>query len=111
MSNPTISQLRAERARLNNELADQEKTFTPKHPRIIKLRAQLDSVQQQIQLEISKVVKSIRNEYEVAKAKEETSSRPSTSRRSRSRAWARAAAQISVLERDVENNRRSTACS
>jgi capsular exopolysaccharide synthesis family protein len=106
MSNPTISQLRAERARLSNELADQEKTYTPKHPRIIKLRAQLDSVQQQIQLEISKVVKSIRNEYEVAKAKEETIQQAFDQQKKSVQSMGKSTAQISVLERDVENNRK-----
>ncbi len=106
MSNPTISQLRAERARLGNELEDQEKTYTPKHPRIIKLRAQLDSVQQAINLEISKVVKSIRNEYEVAKAKEETIQQAFDQQKKSVQSMGKSTAQISVLERDVENNRR-----
>ncbi len=106
MSNPSISQLRAERARLGNELEDQEKTYTPKHPRIIKLRAQLDSVQQQIGLEISKVVKSIRNEYEVAKAKEETIQQAFDQQKKSVQSMGKSSAQISVLERDVENNRR-----
>jgi len=67
-----IQGLKTDLARLEAELADASKVYTPKHPRVVALNTQIPPLRQRITLEINRIAQSIRNEYEVARSARES---------------------------------------
>jgi exopolysaccharide transport family protein len=67
ISSPTIQQLKAQEAQMQNQISDLSMSLLDGHPRLKGLRAQLAGVRQQINVETRKILKSLENEAEVAK--------------------------------------------
>ncbi len=65
-----IQQLKAQAADLQRQRASLNEKYGEKHPEMIRLSRQLEQTDAKIQIEIGKVVQSIRNEYEAALAQE-----------------------------------------
>jgi capsular exopolysaccharide synthesis family protein len=98
--------LRKEYLELKNELETLSKTYTSKHPRIISLKERIKSQEEQIKAEINKVRKSIKNEYEVALAKERSFQEAVDQQKIMVQDLNQRYIQYDVLEREVQNNRR-----
>ncbi len=69
-SNLFIQGLKAEVSGLRQQLAQASAQLGERHPEIIRLHGAVEDAQQKLQLEISKLVAAIRNEFEVARARE-----------------------------------------
>lgn len=67
ISSPTIQQLKAQEAQIQNQISDLSMSLLDGHPRLKGLRAQLAGVREQINVETRKILKSLENEAEVAK--------------------------------------------
>lgn len=70
ISNPVIQNLKAEYTRLKNEYDEKIKIFKPEYPDMVRLKARLDSVRQELEREISQAVDAARSEYRAALARE-----------------------------------------
>lgn len=70
ISNPVIQNLKAEYTRLKNEYDEKIKIFKPEYPDMVRLRARLDSVRQELEKEINQAVDAARSEYRAALARE-----------------------------------------
>jgi capsular exopolysaccharide synthesis family protein len=70
MNSPTVQALRAKRADLQADYQDKLKTYKPGFPDMLKLRAQIDEMSDQIKAEIEVVKQSIKNQLDAAVAKE-----------------------------------------
>ncbi len=106
IDNPMVQQLRRDYFQLQNELSDLTKTYTPKHPKIIALKSQIDSMGERVRAEVDKVRQSVRNEYEVAQAREKSLQEALEQQKRVSQGLSQKYIQYSVLDREVENNRR-----
>jgi exopolysaccharide transport family protein len=67
ISSPTIQQLKAQEAQIQNQISDLSMSLLDGHPRLKGLRAQLAGIREQINVETRKILKSLENEAEVAK--------------------------------------------
>lgn len=106
LGNQLIQQMKREYAQLQGELSTLSKTYTPKHPKIISLRSQIESLESRLRAEVAKVTASIRNEYEVAKAREESIQEAVDQQKQVAQGLSQKSIQLGALEREVENNRR-----
>ncbi len=70
ISSPTIQQLKAQEAQIQNQISDLSMSLLEGHPRLKGLRAQLAGVREQINVETRKILKSLENEAEVAKLRQ-----------------------------------------
>lgn len=62
VNNPLIQQLKAEDAKLRSKYADMSARFTPRHPEMLALHANITSLEAQIQVETDKIVQSLKTE-------------------------------------------------
>ena len=86
LASPTIQELRRAHTVVESQRAELSRQLGPRHPRMIDVQAQLESLRSQIRVETGRVLDSIRNAYEVA--------------RNRS---ARLAAEMDALEHQIRN--------
>lgn len=70
LSSPTIISLRTQEADAARKLAELRTRLGPNHPEVVTLSAELSDVRGAIAREISRIVASIKNEYEVALERE-----------------------------------------
>lgn len=62
VNNPLIQQLKADYAKLQAQYADSAARFTPKHPTMVAMRANMDALAYQINDETLKIVQSLKTE-------------------------------------------------
>ena len=72
LSSPLIQKLREQEAGILRTEAELSTKYGDKHPRMIKVRAELEDIQRTIRQEVAKVVSGLRSELVVAKAREKT---------------------------------------
>ncbi|UCD84994.1 MAG: GumC family protein, partial [Deltaproteobacteria bacterium] len=61
-----IQQLKAEKIALEKEYSKIHRKYGPKHPAIIRITSQIDTIKHKIELEVEKIVSSIKVEYELS---------------------------------------------
>ena len=71
MNSGSIADLRKQEDDLSRQVADLLTRYTDRHPSVVNLRAQLADVHRAITAEIVRLTSNIKNEYELAKAREE----------------------------------------
>ncbi|MFI5338870.1 MAG: GumC family protein [Candidatus Methylomirabilales bacterium] len=69
--NPLLQKLMADSSDLEVQLSKALKIYKEKHPEVLKLRSQLDQVQEQMRQEIQTALRSVEAEYKVAKGRED----------------------------------------
>jgi capsular exopolysaccharide synthesis family protein len=106
IASPVIQGMKTELGRLEAELADAAKVYTPKHPKIVALNTQIPALRQRIASEINRVAQSIRNEYEVALKREQSLTEALEQQKRQVQEMNQLAISDRALKREVENNRR-----
>ncbi len=106
IASSVIQGLKTELARIETELADAAKVYTPKHPKIVALAAQLPPLRQRIVVEINRIAQSIHNEYEVALKREQSLTETLEQQKQQVQQMNQLAINDRALKREVENNRR-----
>ncbi len=106
INNRLIQQLKIELSNLESELSELLKKFRRKHPNVIAIYSQIDSVRNRIHAEIKQIVTSIRNEYELALAQEQEMTMALEAQKREALELNQKAIAYGVLERDVESNKR-----
>ncbi len=70
--NPLIQKLRTEAAELDIQLSKALKVYKEKHPEVLKIRSQIDQVNERIMAEVQVALKATEAEYRLAKSREDT---------------------------------------
>jgi capsular exopolysaccharide synthesis family protein len=104
--NPAVQRLSAEVADLQRRKADLSQELTERHPEMVKATAAIDRAQAKLQEEVTRLVGSIRTEYEAASALERAMTQAVDQQRSEAVALNRRGLDYGVLERDAETNRK-----
>ncbi len=104
-SNYLIQQLKVQEAQLDTQLSEFSQKFGEKHPKMIQLRKEIDGVRQKIKSEAQQVILSLKNEYSIAKAKEDSARRAMEGQKAEAQRLSEHAIQYGVLMREVEKNR------
>jgi capsular polysaccharide biosynthesis protein len=97
--------LKTDEADLSTELSELSKKYGIKHPRIVTLKEKLNTTRINLNTEIKKVVKFLKNECEVALAKEETLNNALDDLKAESQRLSELSIAYGVLKRDVEINK------
>jgi exopolysaccharide transport family protein len=103
IKDPLVQSLRAEEIKLAGTISDLSLKYGPKHPQIVRLKAELDSIHQKMGQEVKKIVISLRNDYEVAKAREATLLKALNRQKAESMDLAQKSVQYGVLKRETES--------
>jgi capsular exopolysaccharide synthesis family protein len=105
LGNTFIQQQKAELADLQRQHAQLSEKFGEKHPEIIRVRTAIQSSQNKLQAEITKVVLSVKNEYQAALTQEQSLSAALGQQKGEALAMNRKAIDYGVLERDVQSSK------
>lgn len=70
LQSPSVQSLKDQLASANRKAAELSTRYGPKHPELVKSRAEVAQAQAQLAQEIEKLVANLKNEYEVADARE-----------------------------------------
>ncbi len=70
VNSPLIQELRLQEIELNRKIAELSSQFRAKHPRMINARAELADLQARVRDEIAKIASNLRNQLEIAQARE-----------------------------------------
>lgn len=102
LGSPTVQQLRASEAVALATQAELGRDLGARHPRMMDIRAQLQSIRAQIAIETRRVLDSLENQYEVARSRTDRIEAEMDALESRIRDRNDGEAQLRVLERGAE---------
>lgn len=105
LANSFIQQLKTQQADLKRQQKKMAESLGEKHPDMIKLAAELQTTETQLDAEINKVVQSVKNEYLSAQAQERTLAADLERQKGDALALNRAGIEYSVLSREAESNK------
>ena len=105
INNRVIQDLKAEEGTLAKQLAELSKKYGDKHPQIVRLNNEVDTLKKRIQGEVGLIVGSIRNDYEQA-SKSEGSLRTALARqKAAAMSYERSAAEYELKKQDLQGAR------
>lgn len=96
--------LRQQEAEIQRNLAELRTEYGEKHPKIVNLKAELNSVNRKIDAEIDKVVEGMRNEVEITRAREASLQQSIEALNKRIADSSDDMVQLHVLEREAKAN-------
>jgi succinoglycan biosynthesis transport protein ExoP len=106
MNNSLILQLKVELSNLESQYSELEKKFRSKHPDVIALQSQIVSVRKRIDAEIQRILESLTNQYEVARAQEQELGKMLEQQKLESLELDQKSIKYKELQREVESNQR-----
>ncbi|MEW6586229.1 MAG: polysaccharide biosynthesis tyrosine autokinase [Nitrospirota bacterium] len=104
-SEPTVQSLRGQILKAEQNIEEMAKKYGKKHPAMIKAEEELRVLQQKREQEIRRVINSIKNEYELARANESSMRRALASTKAEAQSLNEKFIEYGVLTREVETNR------
>jgi capsular exopolysaccharide synthesis family protein len=105
LSNTFIQQQKAELANLQRQQAQLSEKLGPNHPDMVRIRMAIEQSEAKLAGEVGKVVESVRNEYQAARAQEHSLMGALEAQKQEALAMNRKGITYGVLEREVESNR------
>jgi exopolysaccharide transport family protein len=105
LDNILIGSIKQSEVDLNKRLSELSKKYGAKHPQIIAIKAELRTLSRQKAAEIRKVVNSLKNEYEVALAREKSIKNALDKLKAESLDLNKKAITFGVLKREAESSR------
>ena len=104
LNDPTLRQYQEKLADLRRQTADLEETFTPDYPKVKRLSAQIDAVEQGFELQRDNILKQIKNEYDSAMRREILVQTNYRKQASVVGDQSQKAIQYNILKREVDTN-------
>ncbi|MEP6915547.1 MAG: polysaccharide biosynthesis tyrosine autokinase, partial [Acidobacteriota bacterium] len=105
LANTFIQQQKAELAGLQRQLAESSEKLGDRHPDIVKLRSSVQVAESKLQGEIGKVVQSVRNQYQAARAQEDSLTQALNQQKGEALSMNRKGIEYGVLAREAASNR------
>lgn len=105
LSNTFIQQLKSQLADLQRQQAQMTDRLGEKHPDMIKQRSAIESTEAKLAAEISKVVRSVRNEFQSAQAGERSLAGALEAQKADALSLNRRGIEYGVLRREAESNK------
>lgn len=72
LQHPLIQDLKQDESKLERQVLDMSRRYGPKHPSMISARSELESIQRNINIQISNIVDGVERDYEIDKANEKS---------------------------------------
>jgi capsular exopolysaccharide synthesis family protein len=105
LSNSFIQQLKSDLARLQREESQLSESLGERHPTLLAKQTEVATTEQRLSAEITRVVDSIRNEYQAAVAEETSLTRALEDQKGRALALNRRGIEYAALEREAQSVR------
>ncbi|MDD5223823.1 MAG: polysaccharide biosynthesis tyrosine autokinase [bacterium] len=104
INNSFIQNLKAQESKLIQDRAELSSKFGPKHPQMIRLTSELETIQGQIKSEEDKIITSIRGQFQVAQAREKNLKGAFEAQKNEALDLSRKSVQYNILKREVDTN-------
>jgi polysaccharide biosynthesis transport protein len=101
----SIQQLRSEKASLRRRQVELGQRYGPRHPQMIQMDAEMSDLQKKIKEETDRILKSLENEVQLARAEEQSLLRSLNQLRSEAGQAMEAELQLRELERQSQSSR------
>lgn len=101
---PIIQSLRAEEIKKEKDIIEMSKKFGEKHPQMIRMKEDLRGLREKMASETKRVITSIRNDYELSKAREASLRNLFAQGRGEALVLSEKSIQYGALKREVESN-------
>ena len=105
LQNPVFQSLSTKQAEISNKYAELSQRYGDRHPKIIAIRAEMKSLAKDIRQEISKVLNSLQQTYQISMAKEKALREALEQEKSEAMKTRKKAIGFMVLKREVDTNR------
>lgn len=105
LESPMISNLKVEYYKLDAESRRLSETYKPGYPKMVHLRENMNQIKRQIEIEITRIVDAIRQEYEAALKKEQLLQAALNEQKHLAIALNQKLIGYDILKRDVDSNR------
>jgi succinoglycan biosynthesis transport protein ExoP len=105
LQNQYIQSLKTQVAELERDRANLSERYGERHPEIIKVNASIKDASRQLQLELSKAIDAIRNDYQAALAEERALAGSLDEQKGAAVSLGRKSVSYTVLEREAQSNR------
>ncbi|OGL39306.1 MAG: hypothetical protein A2043_10825 [Candidatus Schekmanbacteria bacterium GWA2_38_9] len=105
MKQTNLPGMRQKTYAIKEEIAKLEKTYMPKHPRVVRAKEELTALQENIKNEIRTIIESIQNDYELTKSKEGILNERRDELNEEAISLLERSIQYNILDREVEINR------
>jgi polysaccharide biosynthesis transport protein len=105
LGNEYIQKLKGELGDLQRQQAQLTDKYGDRHPEMVKVRSAIQSAEAKLQMEIDKIVLSVKSEYDTAAAQERTLVGALEGGKAEALSLNRKGIEFSVLQRDAESNR------
>jgi capsular exopolysaccharide synthesis family protein len=105
LGNEYIQKLKGDLGDLQRQQAELSEKYGERHPEMVKVKSSIESASAKLQVEIDRVVQSVRSEYETAAAQERTLVGALEGGKAEAMKLNRKGIEFSVLQRDAESNR------
>lgn len=105
LNNELIRELKTMEVNLYKRMSELSKKYGRKHPKIIAIESELNTLRKRKQTEISRVINSLQNQYRVAQARESSLKAALSKQKTESLDLNQKAIQYSVLKREADSAR------
>lgn len=105
IGNEYIQKAKAELTDLQRQQAQLAERYGERHPDMVKTKTAIESAEARLKIELSKVVDSVRNEYQAAQAEERSLQSALDAQKGEALNMNRKGIEYSVLQREVDSNR------
>lgn len=105
LSSPLIQRLREQQAEVERQLAELSTRYGERHPQMIDGRAKVADIRRAIEVEVRKIVEGLRNELQVARAREQSLQDNVSDLEQKALGQSKASVRLRQLEREADANR------
>jgi succinoglycan biosynthesis transport protein ExoP len=105
LNSPLIQKLREEESALQRKLSELATRYGDRHPRIINARAEIAQLHNSIENEVAKIVQNLRNQVQVARARQEALSNDVQHLKEQANEVKGAEVELGQLKREAQANR------
>lgn len=103
LASPVIQSIKASEMSVQNSLAEMSKKYGANHPQIIAIKAELNELSKRKSAEVQKIVQSLKNNFELALAKEKSLKEALRSQEQGALSLSKKSIQYGVLQREAES--------
>lgn len=105
LNNSLILQLKSQHASLEAEYVNLSRTYTPDYPKMKNIKSQIDAIQERIELEKARLIRSAESDYNAALKKEASFKKTFDVQKKRVLEFQEKAVEYQILKRDVTANK------
>ncbi|MBO9483074.1 MULTISPECIES: polysaccharide biosynthesis tyrosine autokinase [Gammaproteobacteria] len=105
LQHPLIQDLKSDESKLERQVLELSRRYGPKHPKMISARSELESIGENLNMQIRNIVEGVEREYEIDKANEKSLQAAVNVVKAKVQEINRKQFRLRALEREVQTNK------